>query len=456
MSGRDTLARPKRSGEVYARTHDREGDEPSSKKLRFDYRNPSTLAPDAPEEDAVLELDEIDVGQNIKRNAVNLDGYDSDSDNDNFNARSEAKAKAQARASKADAEEENDMFADLEEGDGDEDEELQVEGKKKKKDVRFLDVDDIEGQVANSKSGGHISADFKPGSEKAKADGDTSSDESGDDELRDRVGSDEDEFEVGAGGKKKHAPRVDAFNMRNENEEGKFDESGNFVRQAADPDSKHDAWMQGLSKKDIKKAREAQEKRDEERRKRELADDALLTTDLLGTLIKHLQKAETVLEALQRLNKGRPQQKKKSKWQKPKGHEAADAMDVDADKNAEDPAETKRREAVEAITGAADQLLTRGQTDIYDAERELLMRQYRRETGEDWADAAPADEATGGSTSTSGKQWEYRWADGRDGEERHGPYDGQTMTAWNDAGYFGEGVEFCAVGEGEWTRVAQF
>jgi CD2 antigen cytoplasmic tail-binding protein 2 len=461
MSGRKTLARPKRSGEMFARTHQGD-DEPSSKKLRFDARNPSTLAPDAPEEDAVLDLDEIDVGQHVRRNAVNIDGYDSDSDNDNFNARSEAKAKAQARAKKAEQEGDDDMFADLEEEDGDDDEELQVEGKKKK-DVRFLDVDEIEGQVQNSKSGGHISADFGPGSAKAKDNGDTSS-ESGDDEERDyidddlknRVGNDEDAFEVGAGGKKKHAPRVDAFNMRNENEEGKFDESGNFVRQAVDPDAKHDAWMQGLSKKDIKNAKEAQEKREEDRRQRELADDALLTYDLLGTLIQHLQKSETVLEALQRLNKGRPQKKKTSKWQKPKGPNDADTMEIANDKAAEDPAETKRREAVEAITGAADQLLTRGQTDIYDAERELLMRQYSREKGEDWVDAAPAAPEGANAGSTSGKQWEYRWADGRDGEERHGPYDAQTMVAWNDAGYFGEGVEFCAVGDGEWTRAAEF
>jgi len=435
------MGRPKRAGEVFARTHDQGGDEPSSKKPRFDARNPSTLAPDAPEDDAILELDEIGTGAQTKRNAVNLDGYDSDSDNDNFNARAEAKAKAQAHASKE--EEDNDMFADLEEGDGDEDEELQVEGKKKKKDVRFLDVDEIQGQVENSTSGGHISADFRPGG-KTKAADDESSSESGDDEERDHIGSEVDE-EIGAGGKKKHAPRVDAFNMRSENEEGRFDETGNFVRKANDPEARHDAWMQGLSKKDIKRAREAQEKRDEERRKRALADDALLTSDLLGTLIQHLQKGEAVLEALQRLNKGRPQQKKKAKWQKAKRQDS-EAMDVETAE--EGGAESSRRSAVEAITGAADQLLTRGQTDIYEAERELLMRQYRGETGDEWAEEA--------NSSSAGKQWEYRWADGREGGERHGPYDGQTMAAWQEAGYFAEGVEFCLLGKGEWTRTADF
>ena len=59
-------------------------------------------------------------------------------------------------------------------------------------------------------------------------------------------------------------------------------------------------------------------------------------------------------------------------------------MDVDAKKEDEDPEQVRIREAVNKITGAADQLLTRGQTEIYEQEREMLIRQYRRESGEDW------------------------------------------------------------------------
>ena len=75
--------RPKRPGDLYARTHHLEG-EPSSKKPRFDPRNPSQLAPDAEEEDPILNADEIGKGSGIKRNAVNIDGYDSDSSTENF------------------------------------------------------------------------------------------------------------------------------------------------------------------------------------------------------------------------------------------------------------------------------------------------------------------------------------------------------------------------------------
>lgn len=485
-----SAARPKRTAEAHGRYTS-----PTNKKPRFDYRNPSTLAPDAPEEDAILELDEIGKGgQQTKRNAVNLDGYETDSSTENFDTRADdkaKKAKAEARGNglngssagkggagwnargetgKSKDEEDNDMFADVDEdmggagagGDGDDDEELSREGKKAKKDVRFLDVDEIEGQVHSSKAGGHVSADFTlQGSEgKGKAedkDAESSSESGGDEDRAEIDPEDEDAEEVGAGAKKHHAPKLDAFNMQQEGEEGRFDEAGNFVRKAVDPDSVHDSWLEGLSKKDMKKAREAQEKRDEDRRRKTAEDDALITSDLLATLIQRLEKGETVLEALQRLGGSKQKKKPKTKWQKNKksnGYDA-DSMDVDMDKEAEDPAETRRREAVEAITGAADQLFSRDQQEIYDQEREVLMRQYKRETGENWVDKAPSgDEDV--DTDVQGSQWEYRWSDARDGGESHGPYDGPMMHAWNEAGYFGEGVEFRRIGESEWNRIASF
>ncbi|KAK5139071.1 hypothetical protein LTR04_003911, partial [Oleoguttula sp. CCFEE 6159] len=80
-AARPSAARPKRAAETFARTHHSlsTSDEPSAKKAKFDVRNPSTLAPDAPEEDAILDLDEIGKSGQTKRNAVNIDGYDSDS-----------------------------------------------------------------------------------------------------------------------------------------------------------------------------------------------------------------------------------------------------------------------------------------------------------------------------------------------------------------------------------------
>jgi CD2 antigen cytoplasmic tail-binding protein 2 len=459
MAGRaypSSEARPKRAGEDFLRTHD-----DTSKKPRFDYRNPSTLAADAPEEDVILDADVIGKsGNQTKRNAVKIDGYESDSDNDNFNERAAERAqrnKAPAKGSKD--EEDDDMFADLEEdvqgtADGDDDdEELGREGKSRKKDVRFLDAEEIEGQVANSKSGGHVSADLlQDGKQRERAGSVGSESSSGDEDVRDMIPEEMDPdlaAEIGAGGKKKHAPRLDAFNLRDEEEEGRFDESGNFVRKAIDPDAANDAWLDGLSKKDLRLAKEAEAKREEERKRKAMESDAVLTSDSLSTLLAHLETGETPLEALQRLGRSKTKEIKVPKWKQKRMKNKMDIDEPNGGATEEDPVETARKAAVEAITGASDAIYSRDQHDIYDTERELLLRQYKRETGEDWKAPAPVNAAN----DAQGEMWEYRWSDKRDGGESHGPYDGPIMKAWNEAGYFGEGVEYKKVGDSEWSRL---
>jgi CD2 antigen cytoplasmic tail-binding protein 2 len=449
-------SRPKREGDDFARSHDN-----ASKKPRFDYRNPSTLAADEPEDDVVLDADVIGrSGRQVKRNAVNLDGYESDSDDDNAATRAAIKARQKKKEEQSSKDEEDaDMFADVEEdiqgtADGDEDEDA-PESKRKAKTVNFIDNRQIEGQVMNSTSGGRVSSNFQPIARGQQEEVEPESDKessSGDEEERDQLpGEMEDDLaaEIGAGGKKRNAPRLDAFNLKAEEEEGRFDESMNFVRKAIDPDANNDNWLEGLNKKDMKKAKEAQERREQDQKRKALEDDAVLTSDLLSTLIQYLETGETPLEALQRLNKGKSKEAKIPLWKQKKMREANGA-DGAAEGSAATPAETARKQAVTAITGAADQLYTRGQHEIYDVERELLRRQYRRETGEDWQPPA-ADSAADGAAGS----WEYRWSDARDGGQKHGPYDAAMMKAWNDAGYFGEGVEFKRTDHAEWSRVLE-
>lgn len=494
MTTRHSAARPKRASEAFARTHHQD-DPSSSKKPKFDIRNPSALAPDAPEEDAVLEADVIGgSGAGTKRGAVNIDGYDSDSENEGFDGRADERAKALGRGKKGgkgggkvswdvmdeyaeggkgkpkaqeDGEEDEDMFGDLEEDDEEEGDESQGEGglaaKRKGKQVKFLEADEIVGQVSSSKSGGHIPSNFaldpKGKLSSHAMDDQESSDDSDDAALAaEEEGVDE---EVGAGGLKRNAPKVDAFNMKAEQEEGRFDDAGNFVRKANDPDAKHDMWLEGVSKKDMKKAAEAHEKREAERRQKSREDDALLLPDILRSLILQLEKGESVLEALARLGKRQVKTKKIPKWKLKK----LGAMDIDSSSSTaktaeEDPEQTRILESINSITGAADQLLTRGQTDIYEQEREMLIRQYRREAGEDWVEPKKKEEEESRDGGGS-KMWEYRWTDLRDGGVKQGPFEGETMRSWSDAGYFGEGVEFRRVGgggggDGAWSRVVEF
>lgn len=498
MSSRFSAARPKRAGESFARAHhgDNANDQSTSaKKVKFDVRNPSALAPDREDddedEDGVLEADVIGKGAGgTKRGAVNIDGYDSDSDNETFKDRAAARKSQGKTKGKAGARVDNDQdVGDVEidiadqldnydknlrnggqggqaDGDEDEDEDMFAEEDPDKddmsdpaapktttraakdKEVRFLDADQIEGQEQASKSGGVVKL-FEEQSE--------SSDDEEDLELAiQEEGVDE---EVGMGGLKKNAPKIDAFNMKNEQQDGAFDEAGNFIRKAVDPDAVHDRWLEGVSKKEMKKAAEAHEKREAERRRQRKEDDSVATEDLLKRLILSLDKGETPIEALARLGRGRAKEKKVPKWKlkkQEKKNSDGEVMDIDQAKEAEDPAQVKIKEGINAITEAADKLLGREFADIYETEREMLIRDWQTEAGERWAEPVIAEEEpVEAAAASSGKMWEYRWIDGRDGDNIQGPYDGPTMRAWQDAGYF-DGVEFRAVGEDSWDRVAAF
>lgn len=480
MSTRYSAARPKRASEEFARLHHLESSSSSGKKPKFDIRNPSALAPDAPEDDAILQADVIgSVGMGTKRGAVNIDGYDSDSENEGFDARAEDRARTKGKRSgetvclekafegldgtkipdeDGEIDQDEDMFADSDSGR----DETGQNGKGKKKEVRFLEEDEIVGQVENSRPRGHISGNFSldPNGELSThaMDDQVSSDDE-EDAVLNAIEEDVDE-EVGAGGLKRNAPKVDAFNMKTEQEEGRFDEAGNYVRKAADPDAVHDEWLLGLSKKDMKKAAEAHERREAELRKKRQEDDSILVADVLRVLIQHLEKTETVLEALARLGKSQIRTKKIPKWKVKKNQKQTehDSTSADAASSIENSEQVRIKEAIIAITGAADQLLTRGQMDIYDQEREMLIRQFRKEVGADWVDP-PAKNTDQGEANTVKleKMWEYRWTDGRDDNAKQGPFDGASMMAWSEAGYFRENVEFRREGDsGPWSRAVQF
>lgn len=462
MTSRYSAARPRRGGEHFARTHHNDGDDnTSSKRVKFDVRNPSTLAPESREDDAILEADVIG-GSTTKRGAVNLDGYDSDSDNENFNAKAQGRKKGKVDIleqldnynSQGDttgrqkdtgaADDDDDMFAASDDGedkqDDDEDPGEFDKSGRKRKHVQFLGATDIEGQVESSITGGHVHLDEQ---------------ESSDDEADVALAVQEEgvDVEVGAGGLKRNAPKLEAFNLREEMEDGQFDQEGNYIRRAGDPDDAHDNWLQGMGKKEMKKAAEAHKKREAVSRKQRLEDDSVLVPALLKALILRLEKAETPLEALARLGRVQKKPKKIPKWKLKKMNkgEDGDGMDVDQTDELE---QARVKESIDAITDAADKLLSRDYEEIYDQEREMLVREYRRETGEDWVEPRVQDED---GTSAADRMWEFRWIDGRDGGGTQGPYDGSTMKAWQEAGYFGEGVEFRPADTGaDWAQAVSF
>ncbi|KAL5612141.1 hypothetical protein BROUX41_000315 [Berkeleyomyces rouxiae] len=504
MSSRYSSAKPTAKGDVYARTHHGEsstGDK-STRAVRFDVRNPSALAPGAgdDDDDAFLDADVIRGSAATKRGAVNVDGYDSDSDNETFNAKAQRRktgdvdinerfdnytagddgrasagsAKKRKTGGGGDDEDDDDfdMFGGGDEDGGDDGDDTQgkenadfhADGKKKKE-VRFVDASDlVQGEEDNSRGGGHIHLN------------DESSDEDEDEKALAAAEEDLDP-EIGAGGSKRNAPKLEAFNLKQEQEEGRFDEAGNYVRQAAETGAEHDKWLDGLSKKEMKKAAEAHRNREAEAARLRRQEDELLTEELLATLIRNLERTETPLEALARLGKNTGKVKAKAKkmpaWKLKKmrqkdGADADAAVDADTSTAAALDADAIRaKAAIDAITNAADKLLSRDHEEIYDEERELLVRQWQRETGREWVDEPTATAVSSGEDAQDGtvadadgsaqRMWQFRWTDGRDGDAVQGPFDGPTMKAWQDAGYFGEGVEFKLVdGAGGWTRVSDF
>ncbi|KAL2160330.1 hypothetical protein VTH06DRAFT_1503 [Thermothelomyces fergusii] len=493
MASRFSAARPKRAGEAFARAHhgeDRDEETATSKKVKFDVRNPSALAPRADDDDDdndnVLDADVIGTsGRAIKRGAVNIDGYDSDSENETFEARAEARVRKGKQAedvnfaeamdnynSKAAGsggggggngeDDEVDMFGDFDDKDNDNTLGDKTRTRRGDKQVRFLADEEIEGQEETSKSGGRVRLD-----DRSESEDDDDDDEYDEEKVAAAMAEQGVDEEVGAGGLKKHAPKIDAFNMKAEQEEGAFDEAGNYIRKAADADAVHDRWLEGISKKEMKKAAAAHERREAEMRKQQRENDSVLTSDLLKQLIGKLEPGETALDALARLRRSQTKTKTKKipKWKQKKakaksggggGEDGGDTMDVvDPEKESEDPKQVKIRDAINIIAEAADRLMQRDYPNIYDWERERLIREYRNETGEDWAE--PPDEAGEEGQAGEVKMWEFRWTDGRDSAAKQGPFDGPTMKAWQDAGYFGEGVEFRPAGEeGEWSRVATF
>ncbi|KAF9972849.1 hypothetical protein BGZ73_003946 [Actinomortierella ambigua] len=248
-------------------------------------------------------------------------------------------------------------------------------------------------------------------------------------------------------------PTIEAFNMRAEIDEegGQIDREGNFIRAKEDPDRFHDNWLQGISRKDIAAAKEAEErKRQRQRildREEEAASRALSKDDIYLELVNLLKPSETVLEAIQRLGgsggktvKGAQATKKKS-WQKSKQQQQPGAEKNSTDTSPEDAAaaaENKRR--IEKVTDLSDKMMAMGHFDIYDQTYERIVRELRRADliADDWVIGTPVpkpgdatsmllddlDDPLFGSAATP-VQWEYKWASSNAGEAQE-PQQGET------------------------------
>lgn len=318
--------------------------------------------------------------------------YDSDSSADDYEKPVD---------NKKDDEDDDDMFASEEE---EEEEEVK---KVKKPEIELLDLDEFEKEEGIGK--------YDNGQQFEAQDAD---DDDGNDDYYINI---ENMPEVA--GQKKKEPKLEAFDLRDDAEEGQFDVDGNFIRNAKEQDSMEDSWIDDFKKSQVSKAKAAQEQRIRilEERRNNKNQDMSLTTDLLEQIIHILEPAETPLEALAKL--APPKRSKKL---------------------AKDDNERKQR--VLTITELCDDLINdKSIPDAYDLSKEEFMRLYKQETGEDYnhRKRKRSDSDDEDDEDEEPKIWYFRWI----GDSAiHGPYSNYEMKHWKDT-YFENKVEVRKEGE---------
>ncbi|KAK6873869.1 Protein LIN1 [Candida tropicalis] len=371
---------------------------------------------DSDEEDLIVINDDEVLGKTRKqkqklRNQVKLN-YDSDS-SDPEESDNEDVVKGKVTSQNDD---EDDMFAS-----DNEDKDMVGECREtneSKKTPQFLDVSQLEGQ------------------EKLVIESDVSdTDEDNDDEEVDHeYYNNTDDADIYTT-RKRRAPKMEAFNLEEEANEGKFDLDGNYIRNDTNGEesapANDDVWLNDYKRKDIKKARKAQEER------KKLQTNKLLERNinmdpidvLLSGLIDILEPDETPMEALARLNPT----KKKSNKKKPRNQ-----------------IDESNKELIQKVTDLCSTLINdKFLDDVYELTREELMRKYQVETGEAYklkrgTKRAREEEDVDDEIDYGEKIWEFRWIGD---DEINGPYSSYEMNHWKQS-YFKNKVEVRKVGSG--------
>lgn len=240
----------------------------------------------------------------------------------------------------------------------------------------------------------------------------------------------EQEFEIENNNEQE--PEFEAFDLRQEQEEGYFDDEGNFIRHdGSDNELELDHWTD-LDKTEIEKAKRAKHKQ-QESIKNKTKQSVQPLVELLTKLIGFLEPDETPMEALSRYAPKKKSKKKSAKAQDDSG----------------------RKQAVMELTDICDKLIIHKQIlDTYDMVREEFMRLYKSETGEEFklnrGTKRQLDNEEEDSVESEPKVWQFKW-EGQD--EVHGPYSEYEMGYWKH-NYFENQVEVKRIDETEFTHIS--
>lgn len=261
-------------------------------------------------------------------------------------------------------------------------------------------------------------------------------------------------------------PKIEAFNLDEEEDNDDFEEFGGSSRRRREDengDVEDNPWLLKAKKNDMARAREAERVNEVQLAKaaRERQEKAAGTRkwQLFGQLLEFLEPAQTVTELLQELHeKSTRIDKKLKKMHRPASKKARGSIEEDL---AELRSERKTLKArISRLTDCAYQLSDRGLKDAFEMPRELFLREYRKDRGEEYRQhdkrrrrrgsqeeensATPPNEEShyfkdNESKSTKGASWEFKW--NLDDDKVYGPYDSETMEAWKTT-YFAETTAF--------------
>jgi CD2 antigen cytoplasmic tail-binding protein 2 len=364
--------------------------------LQFDPNNPlRVMRVDESENESE---EEMEINSKKKRRTIDTTAYDDDSDNEDlFDSDREDIPIAETIERKEDRDD-SDMFSD-----SDDEKEKLI----KKRGVQLMDMEQFEKENEITKRNHAHQSD---------TDGASGSDDGNQD------------------------PKMDAFNLRNEMQQGAFTETGEYYEAQLSQDE--DEVWQTAKKREIKHAKLAQDQLDKqalEKRKVRKSNPEYATERLLFRLIGLLKPVESPMEALQRLNK----------LKRKKGGRKAEYSEEEKLK------EKERQTAVTDITECCESLVEQGLQDIYELEKEELMIKYRQESGQTYVN--PRKEFTKSESpkqvpgTEQAQRWEFRWI----GDSTvHGPYSTAEMSYWKQ-NYFQDRVEVRPLGADGFTNVSK-
>ncbi|KAJ2558078.1 hypothetical protein EV175_000970 [Coemansia sp. RSA 1933] len=320
---------------------------------------------------------EADISSSRRRNrGINMDGYGSDaSEQDEVANMSDYSDDAEDREGHEDSDmnaenkqsgqnNDEDMFADEKDNLSLTNSKDLAENKRK----RYLDLDDIEGQEMSSTSRVDMAEDSNALRKERKREGKQPSYNTG-------SGFGDKENDDDSDGEGRTRTQIEAFNMREDLEQGQFDAHGNFVWNKKDPNDYQDGWLDGVSKKAIKQARDSKARQDQDHTVQENSIlqrwDAVSNDDIIVGIINRLRSRETIFSALARI--GGPKKKTKNKWSK----KAKTNKDGGSNDSEDGEREMQRKKDIDELTELADQAMARGLVNIYDHTYEQFVRQMR-------------------------------------------------------------------------------